>query len=186
MRRFGLTLLVVMGLSSMATAQKVIFDPATGIMNVDSQGVDLVAVFIEGPDATGICNLCDGMQLPAEDPDGFDASTWTLGFINGSSQWIRTNPLQGRGFVGVIAEDFIDGDGVTQPWPDDFPPFLDFPDEGRGIAQYPLGTTCDDFGLVTFASDDGSTRPSCFICLPEPGLSGWLGVLIAGWFFRMR
>ncbi|MEM8680293.1 MAG: hypothetical protein AAGF97_13175 [Planctomycetota bacterium] len=183
MRRLCLTFVVVAGLSSTAMAQKLIFDPATGIMNVDSQGVDLVAVFIEGPDVTGTCNLCDGENLPGT--DALTASTWTLGFINGSSQWIRTNPLQGRGFVGVIAEEFVDGDGLIQPWPEDFPPFLDYPEEGLGIASYPIGTTCDDFGTFTYASDDGSSGTGCLICLPEPGLSGWLGVLIAGWFLRV-
>ncbi|MEM8681330.1 MAG: Ig-like domain-containing protein [Planctomycetota bacterium] len=151
------------------------YDPVTGIMSIDSDGIDLVAVFIEGPDVSqGMgCNLCDGMNLPAEDPSGFDASSWTLGFINGSSQWIRTNPLQGRGFVGTIADSFIDGTGNTQPWPDDFPPFLDFPDVGGGIANYGSGLSLGDFGLVTFASDDGSvyTYELCGLSCNRPPIA---------------
>ncbi|MEM8681712.1 MAG: Ig-like domain-containing protein [Planctomycetota bacterium] len=162
MKTFGHVIglaIVLASATSLVWAQKATYDPFTGIMHVDSGDIDLVAVFIEGPDVSAGqgCNLCDGMNLPAEDPAGFDASTWTLGFINGSSQWIRTNPLQGRGFVGTIADSFIDGMGNEQPWPEDFPPFLDFPDLGGGIANYGPGLNSSDFGLVTFASDDGST-----------------------------
>ncbi|MEM8681045.1 MAG: PEP-CTERM sorting domain-containing protein [Planctomycetota bacterium] len=159
-------------------AQSATYDPMTGIMTVDSGNIDLVAVFIEGPDVSaGMgCNLCDGMQMPAEDPAGFDASTWTLGFINGSSQWIRTNPLQGRGFVGTIADSFVDGMGMDQPWPDDFPPFLDFPDVGGGIANYGTGLGAGDFGLVTYASDDGSTTTSGVTVIPEPATAGLLSI----------
>ena len=139
------------------------YDSLTGIMTVDSGEYDLVAIIIEGPDATLNCNLCDGMNLPGTNATD-DTSTWTLGFVNGSTQWIRTDPLMGRGFVGEIASHYIDGSMTQQPWPMDNPPFLDFPDEGLGIATYPTGLPSSAFGTITFATDDGSVFQCDTIC----------------------
>ena len=165
--------------TTLGWAQHAIYDRATGIVHINSGFSDLVAVFIEGPDVStplAGCSLCDGMNLPGTDALS-DASTWTVGFINGSTQWIRTNPLQGRGFVGVMADYYVDGNGMTQAWPDDFPPFLDFPDVGGGIADYSnAGSPCG--GLVTFASDDGSTSTSILSCIPEPVFTPWMFVMI--------
>ncbi|MEM8681488.1 MAG: hypothetical protein AAGF97_19245 [Planctomycetota bacterium] len=141
-------------------AQQAYYDPESGVMCLDTGITDLVAVFIEGPDVSELgCELCDGMNLPGEDALG-NSSTWTVGFINGSTQWIRTNPLQGRGFVGAIGEYFVDGNGVEQAWPEDFPPFLDFPAAFAGIANYGPGLSSSDFGLATYAADDGSVVTS--------------------------
>ena len=137
------------------SAQSFTYVPSTGIMTARSGAIDLVAILLEGPDVsvTG-CNLCDGMQLPGTDALG-NASDWTVGFANGSTQWIRTQPLQGVGFRGTIASNWIDGNGDLQPWPADFLPFNDFPDEGMGLAIYPTGLTSSDFGTVTYSTDMG-------------------------------
>ncbi|MEM8681329.1 MAG: hypothetical protein AAGF97_18435, partial [Planctomycetota bacterium] len=94
------TTLTLMAATLQADSAGFRYDPDTGIMTVDSGSHDLVAIFIEGPDVTATCNLCDGENLPGED-ELVNISTWTQGFINGSTQWIRTNPLSGRGFIGL-------------------------------------------------------------------------------------
>ena len=53
------------------------------------------------------------------------SSDWTYGFINGASQWVRTNPLDTDGFVGVVGE-YDDAFGI-------------FPD--LGVANYGAGAT---------------------------------------------
>jgi hypothetical protein len=153
------------------TAQIVNYDPITGIVTVDTERSDLindlVAIFIEGPDVSVAgCTLCDGDNLPGTDVAS--ASTWTVGYSAGATQWIRTNPLSGGGFVGSIGEYFIDGTGAQQAWPVDVPPFFDFPDPGMGIAVYPTDLGASDFGNVTYASDDGTVVvepfPFCLGC----------------------
>jgi hypothetical protein len=156
MKRIALVLLLTLASLSTAQALNFAYDPSTGVLSVDTLDFDLVALFIEGPDVSvSGCNLCDGMNLPGTDALA-DASVWTVGYSAGATQWIRTNPLQGRGFVGSIGDFYIDGKGVQQNWPLDFPPFLDFPAEGLGIAVYQTGLSSADFGNVTYASDDGT------------------------------
>ncbi len=129
----------------------VYYDIQTGIITVDSDFdaggnlLDIVAIFIGGPDITGQCSLCDNLpvtnpsELPGRewgDPMIREASTWTLGYSdNGSTQWIRTAPTEGIGFQGVVGEYYYDGTGTQQPWPADAPPFVNFPEAGTGIAN---------------------------------------------------
>ena len=171
---------------------------SAGTMLVDTDGFDLVAMFIGGADVsvTG-CFLCDGMNLPATSDT--DASTWTVGESNGSTQWIRTNPLQSRGFVGVISEGYVDGSDMNQDWPDDFAPFLDFPDAGTGLAMYDAGLTEADFPKVFSPTESGGSfnvqyaqdTPGEFftnvtIVVPEPGTWGLLGLGMLGLAFGLR
>jgi hypothetical protein len=122
------------------------------------------------------CTLCDGNNLPGEDALA-GASTWTVGRSAGSTQWIRTNPLAGRGFVGSIGDYYVDGNGATvTDWPADVPPFLNFPEAGMGIAVYAAGLGDADFGEVTFASDDGSTSVGVVDIVPEPATFSLLGL----------
>jgi hypothetical protein len=127
-RRIAVATVLAQLMVTVAIAQIATYDPSSGVMCVDTQGTDIVAIFITGPDVSVAgCELCDGMNLPGSDALA-GTSTWTVGRSAGSTQWIRTNPLVGRGFVGSIGEFFIDGNGVSQDWPEDIPPFLDFPD----------------------------------------------------------
>jgi hypothetical protein len=156
-RRIAVATVLAQLMVTVAIAQIATYDPSSGVMCVDTQGTDIVAIFITGPDVSVAgCELCDGMNLPGSDALA-GTSTWTVGRSAGSTQWIRTNPLVGRGFVGSIGEFFIDGNGVSQDWPEDIPPFLDFPDPYAGIANYGPGLTPSDFGEATFASDAGSS-----------------------------
>lgn len=168
------------------------YDPATGRMDINSEAFDIVAVLIGGPDVSvSGCSLCNvgPNNLPGEATNFADASSWTVGFINSSTQWIRTNPLSGLGFRGEIGEFWIDGTGTTQPWPDDIPPFLDFPEAGQGIAIYPTGLTEADFPKVfsdgsgeadfnvRFGTDASGDFFANVIVLPEPNAMGLLGLM---------
>ena len=164
-----------------------VYDPVTRIMTIKSgDSFDIVAVFIEGPDVSTVgCNLCDGMNLPGDDVGLSDASSWTVGFFAGSTQWIRTNPLSGRGFTGVMSDFWTDGNDMPQAWPQDFF-ILDFPDEGLGIATYPQGTQFSDFGTVTFVANDGSTFETSLVIWPEPRTGGFAAVVLGLFAQRYR
>ncbi len=166
-----------------------------GTMLMDTDGFDVNAVLIAGLDVTTRslgCDLCEGMNLPQT--SATSAGTYTVGYggaaPNGSSQWIRTSPLQGSGFIGVIGTGFLDGNGVPQPWPADFPPFLDFP--SLGLANYGPGLSGDDFprifndglseALWSIRVASGATGQALFTNVanaPEPtsGLLSLLGLV---------
>jgi hypothetical protein len=175
-----------------------------GSMVLDADGYDTVAVLIAGKDvSTDVlgCDLCDGMNLPQD--SATSAGTFTVGYggvaPNGSSQWIRTAPLQGTGFRGVVGTGFIDSGDAQQPWPADFPPFLDYPD--LGLANYGTGLTDADFPLFF---DDGTsnalwsvrvaananppiyTNVTVIPGIPEPsaGLLGMVGLALTGMIRR--
>ena len=165
-------------------------DLSSGTLVLDTDGADIVAFFIGGENLIPNCEFCDGMNLPGADALA-GASTWTSGYLGGTSQWIRTNPLVNRGFIGVIGAGFIDGSGTEQPWPQDLPPVLDFPSEGSGIAN--STTFCteqtfqDDDGdrwdvfLATDSSGNYYTNVTGFApsCVPEPGsLVPWLALAV--------
>ena len=90
-----------------------------GVMLLDSDGFDINAVLIGGPDVSTPlvslgdgnvgCYLCEGMNLPQT--SATSAGTYTVGYggvvPTGSTQWIRTSPLQGSGFIGVVGTGFI-------------------------------------------------------------------------------
>ena len=95
------------------------------------------------------------------------ASSWTTGYINNRSQYIRTNPLDTDGFVGVIGE-YEDPFGIF--------PML-------GLAHY---DGCpEDFGQVIVATnkmgeltaDVGPILLGGPGCVPEP--CGYALVLVA-------
>ena len=88
-----------------------------GTLTVDADGYDLIAIFIGGaefgnpaaspPANQGVdvgCDLCDSELLP--DPNS-NFSGWSVGSIAGSmeTQWSRTFPLDGPGYLGVIGSD---------------------------------------------------------------------------------
>ena len=151
----------------------------------------MIAVFVSGPDVSlppngaGLpgCDLCDELSgfaknLP-QTPAGV-GSNWTTGFSQGSTQWVRTSPLSGLGFRGVIGTGYITTDTSTtvNTWPTDFPPFFVVPD--FGLANYGPGLTEADFpGLfddgsgtlfnVRFATDDGRDLfGNVTVVVPEP------------------
>ena len=102
------------------------FGPVTrpgGTLLLDTDGRDVVAVLVGGPNVSvaPACDLCDGQELPLSPSTG---DTFTVGYAGGSTQWIRTSPLVGRGFVGVIGTGYVDQFGVPRhEWPADVPPF---------------------------------------------------------------
>ncbi len=174
---------------------------AAGTLTMDSDGSDVVAAFIGGVDVSVAgCQLCDGMNLPGGETNLSDASSWTVGFSAGSTQWIRTSPLSGNGFRGVVGTGYVDSSDATQTWPGDFAPFLDFPEAGEGIANYGAGLSDTAFAKVfsdsgvdynvnfgTDASGNGFTNVTIVPAVPEPtsfSLLGLAGLALLG--FRRR
>jgi hypothetical protein len=158
-----------------------------GTMIVDTDGTDVVTMLIGGADVTG--NPDDGRYLIGNtarlpDPNGSAPlfnSDWTVGFISGSSQWVRTNPLDTDGFVGVIAEALDD-------------PFSIFPDVG--LADYGPGaifTKNFDDGTgtmfeVTYATNTSGTIWTNVtpVVIPEPTSLSLLGLAVLGMLARRR
>ena len=151
-----------------------------GTMLVDTDGVDLVVMSIGGPDVSvSGCSLCDGGNLPGMDATG-DASTWTVGRSAGRTEWIRTNPLIGTGFRGVVGEAFVDGDDNLLSWPSDVLPAVDFPEPSTGIANYGLGLSDADFSRgfddgfggfwgITYVREEPGVFLTNVTVVPEPG-----------------
>jgi hypothetical protein len=165
------------------TSQGMISRPA-GDLTLDTDGADIVAFFVGGADvSTSGCNLCDGNNLPGTDALA-GTSAWTVGFSAGSVQYIRTNPLSGTGFRGVVGTGFVDGTDTVQDWPADQPPFLDFSDIGVGLANYGPGATFDkvfDGGAadVQWANDAGGggfVNVTTVTTIPEPASFSLLGL----------
>lgn len=164
-------------------------DRPAGTLLLDADGYDVVAALVGGPNVsvTG-CDLCNNQQLPTSSLSG---DTFTVGFAAQSTQWVRTSPLSGRGFVGVIGTGYVDNTGATQnSWPADFAPFLTFTTNKQGLANYGAGLTDTDFvkvfndgatealWSVRVASDAGSPifTNVTVVSVPEP-TSGLLSVL---------
>jgi hypothetical protein len=173
-----------------------------GFMVVDTDGTDIVGVLIGGPDVSENtfpgCALCDGMNLPGIDYLA-NVSSWTVGYTSaGRTEWIRTNPLQGRGFVGVIGEQWIDGDGTAFPWSDcGAPPFLDCLEPGQPLAYYPANLTANDFnntlsdsnGLlweVGYGGDMDGLKLTNVTLVPEPTTPRYLAIVAIAISLRWR
>ena len=163
---------------------------AAGHMIVDTDGTDLVAMLVGGPDVTMSCGLCTGMNLPGIDYLA-NVSTWFVGYSpNGRTEWIRANPLQGRGFVGVIGEAWIDGNGQSHVWDSGgAPPFVDGLEPGEPIAHYDPGlnslafsNTFEDangrFWEVGYGSDTSGLLLTNVTVVPEPASPTNLLVLL--------
>ncbi len=115
-----------------------------GVLTLDTDGVanDIVAILVGGPNVLADCDLCAGVNLPTQSPAH---SQWTVGFSGGSSQWIRTSPLSGDGFKGVIGTACYDAADQLQSWPADGGG-LDFPE--AGLADYGPGLAAGSFDEV--------------------------------------
>jgi hypothetical protein len=152
-----------------------------GVMTVDTDGVGFAATLVGGPLPT--CLLCDGEQLPS--PDG-SASTWSTGFVASGLQFIRTSPLSGPGFQGVVGTGFLDSDGVAQPWPADVLPFANYPEEG--IVEFAPGMSMDEFGLVSWGGGMGGGGTTFVTVVPEPNFGWCLFCAVASslWWSRSR
>ncbi|MEM8681413.1 MAG: PEP-CTERM sorting domain-containing protein [Planctomycetota bacterium] len=126
-----------------------------GHLVVDTDGTDVVAMLVGGPDVTLSCGLCSGNVLPGIDYLA-NVSNWVVGYSpNGRTEWLRTNPLTGRGFIGVLGEEWIDGDGNAQPWSGGgFPPFVPGIEIGAPLGYYDSGLTPLDF-TNTFEDPNG-------------------------------
>ncbi len=130
---------------SVLTSMGTISRPA-GTLVLDTDGIDMVALLVGGPNVSlAGCLLCDDEDLPGIDIVA-NVGTYTVGFANGATQWVRTAPLQALGFRGVVGTGYIDGGGATQSWP-----AVDFPQDG--LADYGGGLMDSDFVKVF---DDGA------------------------------
>ena len=169
-----------------------------GHLVVDTDGTDVVAMLVGGPDVTMSCGVCTGTDLPGIDYLA-NASTWFVGYSpNGRTEWIRANPLEGRGFVGVLGEQWIDGAGQPNPWDaGGFPPFVNGIDEGTPLAYYDPGLTSlafsntfeDDNGRfweVGYGSDTTGLLLTNVTVVPEPSAPIGLLLLSAIAFLRGR
>jgi hypothetical protein len=150
------------------------------------------------------CDLCTGSHLPQTDALA-DVGFYSVNYspagpaVAGASEWLRTSPLDGRGFLGVIGTGFVDGSGVQQPWPPDFPPFRNYPE--LGLANYGTGLTDADFPLkyvdgsgirwsVRFAADEAALLWTnvTVVPVPEPdvGLISMVGLAVVSTIRRIR
>ena len=149
-----------------------------GTLLVDTDGTDMVTILVGGPDAS-LTSPDDGKymfgntaRLP--DPNAqapLFSSDWTYGFINGASQWVRTNPLDTGGFVGVVGE-YDDAFGI-------------FPD--LGVANYGAGATFSNVTgsdwEVTYATNSSGTfltNVTTIGVIPEPTSLSLLGFAFLG------
>lgn len=152
-----------------------------GTLLIDTDGADMVALLVEGPDVVTTAPNCgcwltgDTAFLP--DPNAgapLFASNWTGGYIQGLNQWIRTNPLEGDGFIGVVGAHADD-------------PFSIFPNEGLSTLDLTPGEsmvgnpvifeTSTMGGFETALNTMGAVYPSG---VPEPGTMSLFGMALLG------
>ena len=188
--------------SAINTSLGTIATPTVGAVYLDTDGNDAVAFFVGGDDvSTNGCELCDGENMPGVDAIS-DVSEWTVGAIGGSTQWIRSSPLSGRGFAGVATSMFLDDMDAAQPWPMDveFPPgniIFDFPGEGLGFANYGPNAMFDQvlddgLGEATWSAQMATNSGAVFytnvtpIGVPEPTALGLLSLAVFGLFGMRR
>ncbi len=151
------------------TSLGVISRPA-GTLTVDTDGTDMIAVLISGPDVSqppaqpgGVgCDLCDNGFLPCLNCPPFFTATWAVGFAARATQWIRTAPLSGLGYQGVIGDD---------PNPNGFFPEFGLANYGPGLGGSAFPPIFDDgtgqlFSAI-MASDNGDVFYLNFV-VPEP------------------
>ena len=132
-----------------------------GTVLLDTDGNDVVAELLEGPDLTNSPdngNYLTGATAYLPDPHfpPFFASSWVDGYINGQSQFIRTSPLDTEGFVGVIGE-YDDPIGF-------------FPNLGLGH----FDGCPSDFGNITIATNAGQVFSTA------DGTMGHVGPILLG------
>ncbi|MEM8679518.1 MAG: hypothetical protein AAGF97_09220 [Planctomycetota bacterium] len=172
---------------SVKTSFGTITRPA-GTLTVDTNGLDLQLVQIDGLEPK--CDLCTGDQLPLNDGLG-QVSTWNFVYFNSIVEWAQNVPLPPRrAFAGVIGTGFIDDSGEPQPWPDDVPPFNNFPMHGLGNygpnlseQDFPRGFLVDGERFnVQYSIRDGQLRPlgTNITIVPEPNGGSWLLTLAMG------
>jgi len=180
--------------SSVNTSFGTVTRPAGTLLldtDVNAQGefsYDVVAVLVSGPNvstpASG-CDICDNFRLPTGSPTSaiVAGGTYTVGFGGSSTQWVRTNPLSGLGFRGVVGTGWVRstgtppnqvvGSAADPQWPadvidpDDPTASVFYGIQKQGLANYGPGLTAADFPAtfddsvsetlwsVRFASDDG-------------------------------
>lgn len=158
------------GDSSVMTSMGLVTRPA-GTLLLDSDRdaagsfvYDIAAVLVSGPDVslpggnTG-CDICNGYRLPTGSSTGSPVAgaDITVGFAAGSTQWIRTNPLSGVSYRGVVgtgwvrntASNTVIGSAAAPVWPTDVvdPDAPEPPDSiyygvyRQGLARYAPGLT---------------------------------------------
>ena len=131
----------------------------TGLLQVDTDGQDFVALLVSDTSATFFdnCILCDGGGIDFPPPPGH---FYTVGNINDASQWIRTFPLSGDGPQGVY--DLAMGTpGLTQSY------FTEIFDD----------TATEDLWSFRFATNDsGQFFSNVTVIVPEPATFSLLGV----------
>ncbi len=134
-----------------------------GTLTVDTEGLDMVTLLVAGPNGVTNCDLCDNGFLPDPGNPPFFVSTWTQGFISGSTQWIRTAPLQGPGYVGVVGQDAN---------PNGFFPDFGLTNLGPGLTQadFPqlFASKAEGGGSFLFATDQALEVVGNVIIVPEP------------------
>lgn len=125
------------------TSQGMITRPA-GTLTVDTDGSDMIAILIGGQDVSAepLCDLCNNGAIFDPNAIGFPLSSWVVGYVNESSQWIRISPLDAQGFDGVLGETFVPNPDPNNSYP------------AFGLADYGAGLGEDDFPKV-FADGDG-------------------------------
>lgn len=138
---------------------------------------DVTAVLVSGNNVstpTLGCDICDSDLTPFPEfrlPTGSPTSSpvaggiQTVGFAGGATQWIRTSPLSGKGFRGVVGTGWVrvlsGNDVVVNAWPTNVTNDEE-PDSGvsygiqrQGLANYGAGLTAANFP-ATF--NDGASE----------------------------
>lgn len=170
---------VVAGAETFDTSVGVITRPV-GTVVVDTDGNGMEIIFIEGPDVVTVApnngNYLTGATTFLPDPNApppFFASNWTSGYISGLNQYVRTNPLNTEGFIGVVGKHDVD-------------PFSIFPNLGLATENVLTGeetliggnVVFSTFSMGEFSTEDGTMGP--VFPTPEPGTISLLGIALLG------
>lgn len=129
----------------------------TGLLQLDTEGLDFVGLLVSGPNFTPGCILCDGDSLPLPTAPPPSLAFYAVGFVSGTTQWIRTFPLTGDGPIGVF-DLSIGATGLTDA---DFPPLFGDPSNPTWSFQFLTDSQGPFFGNVNVVSNGND--------VPEPG-----------------